>query len=404
MNGWPHQRRKQETRRGRSLAWLGVVAAVLALAVAVGRCAGAEAQSLKVGLAEVRSLEQQGQYDRAIQRNRELLRQFPDSAEIRQGLAQDLAKIGRCEEAASVGSASPAAGQIRGDQETVIGSCYFRKNDLSAALMHLKQAVRVAPDNKSAAIFLARVYASAGQVEEGIRTLRAFQARRGDDPDLLYWIGTFYDQLAEQTYQAMAKLHPGSYLVLETQGDQFLQQQKYDDALKAYAKALSAAPNASGLHFDLGNTYWLMAKLDQARRELEAELQLNPDNAQANYELGDIEVKQGEVERGMPLLKKALALDPTLVEAHRSLGRGFLADRQYAEAVREFFIVAQAEPSDHTIHALLASVYQRMGRTQEAEEENRKYNELVKQHMSDLERKEAQQDQDAKVATPTPKN
>jgi tetratricopeptide (TPR) repeat protein len=404
VNGWPHQTREQETRRRGSLARLGVIAAVVALSAAVGQCAVAEAQILKAGLEEVRSLEQQGQYDRAIQRNRELLRQFPHSAVIRQGLTQDLAKIGRCEEAASVGSASSAAGQIPGDQETVIGICYFRKNDLSNALMHLKQAVKVAPNNKSAAIFLARVYASAGQVEEGIRTLEAFQTRRGEDPDVLYWTGTFYDQLAEQTYQAMAKSHPGSYLVLETQGDQFLQQQKYDDALNAYVKALSAAPNASGLHFDLGNTYWRMAKLDQARRELEAELQLNPGNAQANYELGDIEVKQGEVERGMPLLKKALALDPTLVGAHRSLGRAFLADRQYAEAVREFFIVAEAEPSDHTIHALIASVYQRMGRTQEAEEENRKYNELVKQHMSDLERKEARQDQDASAATPTPKN
>jgi predicted Zn-dependent protease len=147
-----------------------------------------------------------------------------------------------------------------------------------------------------------------------------------------------------------------------------------------------------------------MARLDQARPELEAELQLNPDHAQANYELGDIAVKQGEVERGVPLLKKALALDPSLVEAHRSLGRAFLSGRQYAEAIHEFFIVAQAEPSDHTIHALLASVYQRMGRTQEAEEETRKYNELVKQHMSDLERKEAQQDQDAKAAQPTPED
>ncbi len=404
MKSWPHHTRKRETRPRRSRAWLGVVAAVVALSAAVGQCAVAETQGLKAGLAEVKSLEQQGQYDRAVQRNRELLRQFPHSVEIRQGLAQDLAKIGRCEEASSVGSADSAAGKIRGDQETVIGTCFFRRNDLSAALMHLKQAVKAVPDNKSAAIFLARVYASAGHVEEGITTLKAFEARRGEDPDVLYWTGTFYDLLAEQAYQEMAKSHPGSYLVLETEGDQFLQQQRYDEALNAYSKALRAAPNASGLHFDLGNTYWRMAKLDAARRELEAELQLNPDNAQANYELGDIEVKQGEVERGMSLLKKALALDPTLVEAHRSLGRAFLADRQYAEAIREFSIIAQAEPSDHTIHALLASVYQRMGRTEEAEEETRKYNELVRQHMSDLERKEEQQDQDAKAATPTPKN
>jgi len=208
--------------------------------------------------------------------------------------------------------------------------------------------------------------------------------------------------LAQQTYEVMAKSHPDSSPLLETQGDQLLQQQKYDEALKAYQKALSGAADEPGLHFDVGNTYWHMGRLDEAAAELSAELKLNPNHSQANFELGDIAVKQGEGDRGVALLKKALAFDPSLVEAHRSLGRAYLARRNFPEALREFSVVAKAEPSDHTIHALLASVYQRMGRKQEAEAETRKYNELVHQQMSDLQQREAQQNRDAKAQETLP--
>jgi predicted Zn-dependent protease len=404
LDHWPYSKRAKESRRHHGLARLGMMAAAVALAAAPTHQAGAQARSLEEGLAEVKTFEKEGQYDEAIRLYRELLQRFPGSGEVRRGLAEDLAKAGHCEEVPSLDSGNPAAARSPGDQEAVVGVCYFRRNDLQTALLHLKKAIRQAPDDKQVTIFLGRAYAANGQLEEAIRTLKVFQARRGDDSDTLYWIGTFYDELAERTYQAMAKSYPNSYLVLETEGDQFLQQQKYDQALEAYQRALSAAPAEPGLHFDLGNTYWHMGKLDRARPELEAELKSNPDHAQANYELGDIAVKQGEAEKGLTLLKKALALDPNLVEAHRSLGRALLSEQRYPEAADQFLIVAQAEPSDHTIHALLANVYQRMGRRQEAEAETQKYNELVKEQMSDLERKESEQNRNAKSAPATPPN
>jgi hypothetical protein len=45
-----------------------------------------------------------------------------------------------------------------------------------------------------------------------------------------------------------------------------------------------------------------------------------------------------------------------------------------------------------------------MGRAQEAEVETQKYNALVKQQMSDLERKESEQNRNAKSAPATPPN
>jgi len=371
-----------------------VLLAVARLAPAASTQDAPAFRDVHAGAMEARALDQAGQYDEAATKWRRLLRQFPGTAEAELGLANDLALLDRCEKDGfpELGS-SPA--KTSEEQDVVAGICQYRRNALPAALKHLEAAVRSVPGDRQAAIFLGRAYASSGQPQEGIRVLEAYQARRGAQADTLYWIGSFYDQLAEQAYQMLVQEHPNSYLVLETQGDQLFQRQKYEEALAAYQKALALAPNAPGLYFDLGNTYWRVEKFDQAASALEAELKLNPNHAQANFELGDVDVKQGRVGDGIPLLEKAITLNPSLTEAHRSLGRAFLAERHYPEALRELLIVVQAEPSDHTVHAMLASLYQRMGNSEKAAEETFKSNELMKRQMADLQRKEADQSQEA---------
>ena len=196
----------------------------------------------------------------------------------------------------------------------------------------------------------------AGRYADAVGSLEAWTRENGADADALYWIGKFYEDLANQTFEQMAAKNPGDPTVYEVKGDQDLAKQKYPEALEAYKRALAASRNVTpGLHFNLGYVYWRTLRLDDARKELEAELKLNPYHAQANYELGDIYSKRGQPEKAVPYLAKALALDPGLVEAHRSLGRAYAAEKQYERALKEFLAVAQAEPSDHTIHAVLAS-------------------------------------------------
>jgi tetratricopeptide (TPR) repeat protein len=397
-------RQRQEapgTKRRCFQARVWPIAASVGLLWAGPYAFGVDTHNLQSRVAEANALDQEGRFDQAIRRYRELLRQYPTSPEVRLRLGNDLARTAKCEDPAEPETSATGPAGIA--QQVVIGICHFRRNEMPAAVAHLRSAVALAPDDKQAAIFMGRAAAESGNPAEGLRVLKVLKDGGQNDPDVLYWTGVFYDQLAQQTYDAMAKSHPDSYQLLETQGDQFLQQQKYDDALKAYQKALSTAPDSAGLHFDVGDTYWHMGRLEEAAPELLADLKLNPNHAQANYELGDIAVKRGDSDRGTALLRKALEFDPGLVEAHRSLGRAYLAKQEFADALREFSVVAKAEPSDHTIHALLASVDQRMGRKQEAEAETRKYNELVKQQMSDLQRKEAEESRDAQTQSPVPR-
>ena len=106
----------------------------------------------------------------------------------------------------------------------------------------------------------------------------------------------------------------------------------------------------------------------------------------------------------MPYLQRALEIDPKLVEAHRSLGKAFLAEKHYDNALYEFSLVARADPGDHTIHALLATAYRQMGRTKEAEEETKTYERLVGEQGAELLRLKAEEQETDAPSVPPPKN
>jgi len=355
-------------------------------------------------LARSRALEDQGAYDRAAEQYQAILREFPSSTEARLGLGRDLARIGRCKEAANALIPLPPSSESQGETETMIGVCYFRAGRFALAISYLEQATKLAPEDTEARIFLSRAYASLGRNKQAIDILKAGLARNPNDADLLYWIGRHYNELAEQTYQSMVRRSSDHYLVHEFEGDQFRLKQEYDKALDAYGKALKAAPDAPGVHFKLGEIYWRLLRFDEAKRELETELRANPFHAQANFELGDVEIREGNIKEGIPYVERALELDPRLIEAHRSLGRALLVEKQYDKALNEFSVVARAEPSDQTIHALLANAYRQMGRTREAQEETRTYEKLISEKDAQLRRLKAEEQQMDIRSSPPPKD
>jgi tetratricopeptide (TPR) repeat protein len=295
-----------------------------------------------------------------------------------------LGKLGRCEE--SKRALEPLAGSSRADVEQILGDCYFRRHSFDEAITRLKLARDLQPTGQEAWIELGRAYAGAGRSEAAISTWKAWLAQHPNDPDALYWIGSTYNAMAQNVLDEMTAKDPNHYLVHELEGDQLRLKQDYPKALDAYQEALKRAPEAPGLHFNVGDVYYQLKKYPEARKELEKELAINPYHARANFEIGDIDIKQGRIEEGMPYLDRALKLDPGLAEAHRSRARGLLVEKHYEDAVRELSWVAKVNPSDHTIHAMLASAYRQMGRLKEAQQEAEISAKLIGQQAAGLQR------------------
>jgi tetratricopeptide (TPR) repeat protein len=365
-----------------------------------GAGAAALAPSGQDALADAQALESQGAYQEAAQKYQAVLAQSPSSTEARLGVGRMRAKVGRCQD--SEEALKPLAESRRADVEQILGACYFRMHSFDQAIAHLQLASDLQPKDQEAWIDLGRAYASAGRNQEAIGTLKAWLAQNPHDPDALYWIGNIYNSMSQSVLDGMVAKDPDNYLVLELEGDQFRLKQDYAKALQAYQEALKAAPDAPGLHFNVGDVYYQTMKLPEASEQLEKELKINPYHPRANFELGDIDIKQGRVEDGMAYLQRALKIDPALTEAHRSLARGLLTQKRYEEAVRELLWVTKADPSDHTAHAMLAGAYRLMGRLKEAQQEAEVSQKLIHDQEMSLERlKREEQQINDQPAAPT---
>lgn len=364
---------------------IGIIALVTSFSVP-----SCSALAQTAALVAATSAEKKGLYEEALRDYQAVLKQFPLSREATLGLARNLARLGYCAEAADALKKGKWSTEDNAQQRGWVGVCYFKTGDSEKAISELTKAIKVKPRDKWLRIYLARTYASTGHYQDSVDSLNAWLTRNGDDADVRYWIGKFYDQLSEQTFERMTKEDPNNYLVLQINGDQLMKKKEYREALEMYRKALAAKPDAPGLHFNVGNVYWRMAEFNKAREELEKELRVNPYHPVANYELGDIYVKGGDPTKAIPYLERALSSDPSLLEAHRSMGNAFSLQKDYGRAIKEFELVAERSASDNTIHALLATTYRKMGQLKKADEETQIYERLTRASM-ELEEKAASQ-------------
>ena len=353
---------------------LGLLALIILLPCSLG------AESPLLQAAKVAEIE--GHYEKAERNYRLALKQSPESTTAMLGLARNLARLGYCQAAAESLAHANISVADKQQEDRWLGICYFRTGEFEKAIARLTAAAQLKSNDRDLQVYLARTYAAKGDNEQSLQTLNAWTARYGDDSEILYWRGKLYEQLSEQTFQQMEAAAPGSYIVLQIQGNQFVSKKDYPRALAAFRSAAAAKPDAPGLHYAMGNVYWRTSKWDEAKDELEKELAINPFHALANYELGDISVKHGEARKAVAYLQRALAADHALVEAHRTLGNAYLLQKEYEKALAEFQRVASERPMDTSIHALLATTYRRMGRMQEGEREVQTYERLNKTSMS----------------------
>jgi len=79
----------------------------------------------------------------------------------------------------------------------------------------------------------------------------------------------------------------------------FLQQGRWDEAIREYQAALRINPEYAEAHYNLGVAYAEQGRLDEAIREWQAALRINPEYAEAHYGLGWAYEKQGRLDEAI---------------------------------------------------------------------------------------------------------
>ncbi len=108
---------------------------------------------------------------------------------------------------------------------------------------------------------------------------------------------------------------------LMRQGNNLYNRGKYDEALSRYQMAEVLEPDATAIHFNLGNTLFRLGRYQEAARELElVMIDKKPERrANAMYNIGNVAFKAGQLDPAIKAYMGALAINPNDKQAKQNL-------------------------------------------------------------------------------------
>jgi tetratricopeptide (TPR) repeat protein len=118
----------------------------------------------------------------------------------------------------------------------------------------------------------------------------------------------------------------------------------FEQAAREYEQVLRLDPSLAEAHANLGLTYHMLGHYQQAVPELERALEEKPTLLVTNILLGIDFQKLGSPAKAIPPLQRALRLDPSNREARGVLAGCYLAQDEYAEAMKQFRKIFSLEP------------------------------------------------------------
>jgi tetratricopeptide (TPR) repeat protein len=277
---------------------------------------------------------------------------------------------------------------------------------LSAAHWRVDAAAPPFADSAQSAIAAAEADLHSGHAADAEKKLRSALSQH-DLPELHRALGDCLEaerdfRHAAEEYRAAAHADP-SEPNLFAFGTELLKYHGYDQALQVFTYAVARFPKSArvlvgwgiaeysvgqyekavdtlcqAVDLDPSDTRALtfLGKMIDVSPELSASVQqrlqrfagLYPRNASAQYFYG-LSLLPSEMAEAESRMKRASLLDPKLTEAHFQLGIMYQKQHKNKEAISEFLIAIQQEPSMKAAHYHLAQLYGLTGQAQLARQE-----------------------------------
>ena len=136
-------------------------------------------------------------------------------------------------------------------------------------------------------------------------------------------------------------------------------QGELERAIELYRRSIEVCPTAEA-HTYLGWTYSFQGRLDEATQECLRAIDVDPDFGNPYNDIGCYLMQQGKLDEAVPWLeraKQAKRYEPRQFP-YMNLGRIYLRQGRWSEALREFQAAVRLAPDDvelrKTLHSLRA--------------------------------------------------
>ena len=268
----------------------------------------------------------------------------------------------------------------------LLGTAYLDLSQPALATSPLEKALKIQPDDFDAQANLAEANLTLERFATAATQFARLSERNPSSPKAWYGLGTSYDGLAQQSFDALAEAAPNSpywlYLVAESR---LATKQNYS-AFYFFKRALAQGPPLRGIHAAIADIYKQTDHADWAAVEEAKEKQLPPpdcavEKLECEYRAGDLLAITRETGKDAKTLYwktraynqlayhayDTLGQLPASLEAHELRAKIEAKRRQYAQAAIEWRAALALAPGNPTVRRELATALAQSGSLDEAQ-------------------------------------
>jgi len=222
-----------------------------------------------------------------------------------------------------------------------LGAAYIDEVMYDEAIIHLKKAMEINPNDGAAQRILGTAYAHKGMYDEAITHYRkTIEINPNDDKaycnfGIAYHNKGMYDEAIVELITAIEINHELAEAYYNL-GIVYAHKGMYDEAIVKYKKAIEINPNDDSAHCNLGTVYIYKTMYDEAIVEFITAMEMNPDSPEAYTNLGVIYSRKGMHDDAITVHNKAIEINPDFAEAHHNLGTTYYRKGEYSLAIEHY--------------------------------------------------------------------
>ena len=204
---------------------------------------------------------------------------------------------------------------------------YFSLKDFRRTEEALKKTIELDPSNLSAYAMLGGVYGAQGRLDDARQEFETWALRQPRSVAAHTMIAMLLEnqnkqEEARKAYQKILEIDPNAPIAANNLAFQYAESGgNLDVALQLAQAAKAQLPDEPQFNDTLGWVYYKQDILDQAGQFIQHAIDRDPKNPQFHYHLGMVFAKQGEDDRAIAELKEALKLNARFDEARRALAQ-----------------------------------------------------------------------------------
>ena len=252
-----------------------------------------------------------------------------------------------------------------------VGLAYYKSARPNEAIPHLRRVVASEPQAKSAYLVLADCYLQTGADQDAVSLLQPREAMFAGDLAFAYVLGTALlnlqrieagQQYVDRIFGAGAAAE--AHLLM---GIAYLTRQDFRAALTELEQAVKANPKLPTANALYGRSLMALGAQEEAERAFRRELMVNVNDFHANLQMGNLRTREQRFHEATAYLERAATIRPDDLSARKLLADVRLQTGRPEEAVTLLEAIVTEAPQFVEAHVQLATAYNRLKRTADAE-------------------------------------